>query len=298
VIGDACLDLAFPVGWENSADPGSTLASFMPGGTGLNVAIGLARLGGNATFFGGIGKDALGLFVRDFLRGEGVQIAGTYRSAARTRVVCVFVRPDGEREFLGIPALAADDRVPTVRNFGETFGDVEVVFATGAVLRRPSGRRPVLQALADFRRAGIPTILDLNIREHRLSDWARYREALLAACLLATIVLGTEVEFRAVNGGPPRLREISQTHIVKLGKEGCRIRRRCETTAVRGFAVQCVDSTGAGDAFAAAFLRAYYRDVSLCEACAFGNAAGALACTAAGSSRALPSLSDIARFVS
>ena len=69
----------------------------MPGGSGANVAVWLARLGQRATFIGRVGDDMFGRWLRDDLVAEGVEAALVVDSARRTGVIQVLVEPDGER---------------------------------------------------------------------------------------------------------------------------------------------------------------------------------------------------------
>ena len=64
--------------------------------------------------------------------------------------------------------------------------------------------------------------------------------------------------------------------VIKLGARGCSVRSAERTMEVPGFAVQAIDTTGAGDCFAGGFLAALQRGMTVLEAARFANAVGAL----------------------
>ena len=86
-----------------------------------------------------------------------------------------------------------------------------------------------------------------------------------------------------------RLRELGvKTVIVKLGAEGCYVESSEGSFTSPGFAVQSVDTTGAGDCFAAGFLAAICRGQSLPLAARHANATGALATLGLGGADSAP----------
>jgi sugar/nucleoside kinase (ribokinase family) len=83
--------------------------------------------------------------------------------------------------------------------------------------------------------------------------------------------------------------------VLKLGKRGCLIIDNGEPVEVPPFPVRAVDSTGAGDAFNAAFLQAKLRNWPTAEAAITANAAGAAATQAIGAGEQTPTVRQIAR---
>jgi sugar/nucleoside kinase (ribokinase family) len=84
---------------------------------------------------------------------------------------------------------------------------------------------------------------------------------------------------------------------MKLGKRGCLILHEGKLCHVPSFPVRTVDTTGAGDAFAAAFLQARLRGWPHAEAALAANAAGAAAAATAGAGENMPTLRQIAHIV-
>jgi sugar/nucleoside kinase (ribokinase family) len=96
-----------------------------------------------------------------------------------------------------------------------------------------------------------------------------------------------------------RLRRLgAKTVIVKLGAAGCFVESPEGAFTSPGFVVQPVDTTGAGDCFAAAFVAAICRGDSLAEAARFANAAGALATLRMGGADSAPTRARVLEFLS
>ena len=83
--------------------------------------------------------------------------------------------------------------------------------------------------------------------------------------------------------------------VMKMGKRGCMIVDEGTVRQVPSFAVCAVDSTGAGDAFTAAFLQGQLRGWHIAEAALAANAAGAAATGVVGAGERLPTLQQIVR---
>jgi ribokinase len=85
--------------------------------------------------------------------------------------------------------------------------------------------------------------------------------------------------------------------VMKLGKRGCLIMDSGKIREAPSFAVRSMDSTGAGDAFTAAFLQARLRGWSTQEAALIANAAGAAAASVVGAGAMLSNIAQIARLL-
>ncbi len=132
VLGDALLDVA--VGQAAALVPGGDVPATIrigPGGQGANVAVRLARLGAEVLLSTTIGRDRAGDLVRSALLAEGVRLATS--SSAATGSVVVITDPSGERTMLS-------QRIP----FGERVrlpAASEWVIVSGYPLVEPAGER-------------------------------------------------------------------------------------------------------------------------------------------------------------
>jgi sugar/nucleoside kinase (ribokinase family) len=232
----AFVDLTF-VGLDALPAPGEERHSDdllrSPGGA-ATVAIGAARLGLRTALASPLGDDAEGAFVREVLAREGVQPPP--RTAARTPVTAVLPH-DGERAMVTFDpderATAADvasfapraaltsltriDAIPADTELYVTAGDAEARALAGAPLPE---------------RAGAARALLVNAREARLLAGAEHvADAALALAARAPRVV--------VTLGPGGALTVAGDHVVQV--EGVEVR-------------DVVDTTGAGDLFAAAYI--------------------------------------------
>jgi len=90
-----------------------------------------------------------------------------------------------------------------------------------------------------------------------------------------------------------RLAEASPNVVITLGENGLIWTRGQEQGALSAFSVNCVDSTGAGDAFHGAFAAALCTEMSWLDMLRYASAAGAWCCTKIGARTGIPNHQDI-----
>jgi sugar/nucleoside kinase (ribokinase family) len=230
-----------------------------PGGSAANTATLMARLGASVCFFSAAGTDAYGdLYERD-LRACRVQPCLTRVALVPTGTAMTFITPDAQRTFA--VHLGAATHLST-RDIPAQATDAAIVYLTAYVLEHPNTRSVALELM---RSAKGTIALDL-------SDPAlirRSRELVLRAVRdHADIVFANEPEARALTGkdAPLALEELSsmaRVAIVKVGKDGSLIREGNRTIHAKAHVVSAIDTTGAGDAYAAGFLLGYLKGKSL-----------------------------------
>lgn len=245
-----------------------------PGGSILNVAVGLARLGTPVAFAGKLADDFFGRRLRDYLRTERVRL--DYLISAPGRTTLAFVAPAdahtdahdgagaGEPAFLFYGEGAADtlltsDELP-VALYDETrilhIGSISLLRGTTPLAVRAVAERLRGQALISF---------DPNIRPSLVTDPASYRATLdhfisqadalkLSLADLAWLEPGAEredplaVAARYLARGPALVTlTLGQTGAVMLTRGGVALRQAAPSVTV-------ADTVGAGDAFAAGLL--------------------------------------------
>lgn len=262
------------------------------GGCALNTSSALARLGTRAAALGKVGVDPLGDFLLRLLSERGVDGSGVLRDpSVSTSASVVFVDHAGERTFLHLKGANATVQTDEL---GEAPFAGRALHIAGALVLDALDGEPTASLLAEARRRGIHTSLDTAFDGS--GRWERVLPA-LPHCDLVTP--GLE-EARAITGehepdrAAARLRALGAGAVaVTLGPDGCFVDG---VGHVPARSVEVVDSTGAGDAFAAAFL--YGRLAGWPpERCArFANAAGALATTAVGAFEGVGDLTKTCEF--
>ncbi|NJU81260.1 aminoimidazole riboside kinase [Escherichia coli] len=292
VLGDAVVDLL-------PESDGRLLPC--PGGAPANVAVGIARLGGTSGFIGRVGDDPFGALMQRTLLTEGVDITYLMQDEwHRTSTVLVDLNDQGERSFTFMVRPSADLFLETTDLPCWRHG--EWLHLCSIALSAEPSRTSAFTAMTAIRHAGGFVSFDPNIREDLWQDEHLLRLCLRQALQLADVVKLSEEEWRLISGKTQNDRDICALAkeyeiamlLVTKGAEGVVVCYRGQVHHFAGMSVNCVDSTGAGDAFVAGLLtglsstglstdeREMRRIIDLAQRC------GALAVTAKGAMTALP----------
>ena len=210
------------------------------GGQAANVAAWVAALGGGARFLGKRARDPAGRILAEELRARGVELAGPEVESATGTVVSV-ATPDGARTMLsdrGVSTGFAPEELDSAWLDG-----CEWLHVPGYSLVRSPLRETALAAAALAPRVSVDLSSTAAIGEAGLE---RFRETL--ASLAPRIVFANEAEAELVG------RIDAETVVVKRGALGCVVLSAEGRDELPAVPAVVVDSTGAGDAFAAGFL--------------------------------------------
>ncbi|WP_236307505.1 aminoimidazole riboside kinase [Enterobacter bugandensis] len=291
VLGDAVVDL-LPDG------EGKLLQC--PGGAPANVAVGIARLGGKSAFIGRVGDDPFGRFMAKTLADERVDVKHMRLDPAhRTSTVVVDLDEHGERSFTFMVRPSADLFLEPADL--PTFSAGEWLHVCSIALSAEPSRSATFQAMADIRKAGGYVSFDPNIRPDLWPDENALRRCLEQA-LQSADVIKLSVEELAFLTGDADVQEGLNTLmqrcparlvLVTQGKEGVIAWHQGAVKHYPATPVQCVDTTGAGDAFVAGLLYGLAAGQELVPAIALAQHCGALATTAKGAMTALPWQHDL-----
>jgi fructokinase len=308
-LGEALVDLvAEEVGVDLTA-----ARTFVktPGGAIANVAVGLARLGVSVRFAGQVGADAFGLFLREYLAGQGVDLRLLRLSPDYpTGVVLVARDRDCSPSFCFLGNPSADMMYGEEEIGEEMLAGVSFAHLGTVTMVREESRAASFKLMRLAAGLGVRLSFDPNLRLHLWRDHALLRRLALEVVGGSDLVKLSVEELRFLSGcerveaGAARLREQGATLVVTtLGAEGAYYLGPGLEGRVAGFRVQAVDATGAGDAFAAGLLSRLRLlawpppEPELREALAAANAAGALAAMAVGATAGLPRPEELAEFL-
>ncbi|KDE58231.1 sugar kinase [Halostagnicola sp. A56] len=252
------------------------------GGSAANVATALSRLEVETGIVGSIGDDEHGRLVRRDLERTGIALEGLrVVEDAATSVKYLLVTDSGAVSVLGNDgvneAIGPEDVDP------EPIRAAEHVHLTS---QRPETAAEIAR-LAD--RAGATVSFDPG---RRLGD-REYADTLA----LADIVFanGRELE-TMVDGDDPVAAFTEGTVVAKLGRNGGEVHTPDGSFVHEGFEVDSIDTSGAGDAFAAGFIAAHRRTGDPETALAYANACGALTASQTGSQSA-PTIDAVETFL-
>jgi fructokinase len=311
VAGETLIDLL--------PGPGETLRdvdgfAHRPGGAPANVAVGLSRLGAAPGFWTRLGGDPFGDFLRETLAEEGVSTDAVERVEGNTTLAVVSPPGVDGRRFrfygAGDATFGFDpESVPEA-----ALASASWVHLGGVALTHADGRAAMRELAAAAAERGCTVSFDVNYREDLVPDGER--DDVLGA--VREIVAVSDVAFAsdedvAATGlssregealGRDLLDRGPHTAVVTLGAAGAVVTSGSgapwgERTARHdGFAVDAVDTTGAGDAFTAGLIaRLAAGDADLDDAVAFANATAALSVRERGGMTALPSKARVESFL-
>jgi sugar/nucleoside kinase (ribokinase family) len=258
VLGDVMSDVSARL--QAVPAPGSdtpAVVEMRPGGGGANVAAWLAWLGAPVVLVGCVGDDEAGRRAARSLAASGVT-ARLVVDPGRTGAVVVIVGTDGERTMLS--DAGANARLDAADLPRDAFRPGARLHLSGYALLREGSRGAALAALSEARRAGMPASVDPSSRAPLAAvggpsflEMVREAGAIIATRDEAEVLTGT----RDPEAAAALLVDGRDEVVLKLGDDGALWRgpggasARVEAVAPPG---PVVDSTGAGDAFAAAWL--------------------------------------------
>ena len=240
-LGDLLLDvvvrLESPIA-EDTDTYGRTRVG--AGGQAANVAAWAAALQGRARFVGKRARDAAGRLLADELRGYGVEVVGPEVESGTGTVVSV-ATPDGARTMLSDRGVSTDFRPEELEP--SWLEGCEWLHVPGYSLVAPALRETALAAAALSPRVSVDLSSTAAIEAAGVGP---FRAAVAAA--RPEVVFANEAEAALVGDVE------AHTLVVKRGARGCLVRGPDRNVELAALAADVVDSTGAGDAFAAGFL--------------------------------------------
>jgi fructokinase len=229
------------------------------GGSCLNIAVGMARLGAPAGFVGGISTDLFGRMIADHASASQVDLGYVTRSDCQTTLAFV-------RTVAGEPQYAFYDEATSSRNWtyrqgSVPFDEIEAIHVGSTTLANDTG---AAQALAMIEDAGGSTTIsfDPNCRPNLVRHKARYVDQMNTFAAAADIVRMSDVDFEFLYGGNDyagKARSLIEAGaglvVITRGIKGAQAwHGGAGAVEVEAPAVDVVDSIGAGDSFQAALL--------------------------------------------
>jgi sugar/nucleoside kinase (ribokinase family) len=254
--------------------------TYVPGGSACNTAVGVGRLGGKARFVGKCGNGSLGKLFRQDLEKQNVQPQLIDSDAPTGRCLSV-ITPDSQRSmftFLGASAQAQPSEIQADHFHGAAVAHVEGYLLHNADLLEA--------ALGAAKRAGARVSLDLasyNVVADALPVLTRlveeYVDILIANEDEAAAFTGHQDEIQALQV----LGEKAPLAALKVGARGSFLIHEGAVTRVSPQAGAVpVDTTGAGDLWAAGFLYGLVRGYPLSKCGALASACGYEVCQVTG----------------
>ena len=252
--GDALVDF-LPVKSVDGRDAAVPVA----GGSCLNIAVGMARLGAPTGFVGGVSTDLFGRMIADHALMSQVDLSYATRSEHETTLAFV-------RHIAGEPQYVFYDEATASRNWiyrrgSIPFDEIEAIHVGSTTLASDNG---AAQALAMIEDAGASTTIsfDPNCRPNLVRHKVGYVDRMNAFAAAANIVRMSDVDFEFLYGGSDcgeRAKSLiaagASLVVVTRGIKGAQAwHREAGLVEVQAPAIDVVDTIGAGDSFQAALL--------------------------------------------
>lgn len=240
---------------EEFATTNETIARMNPyystGGSAGNTIRALSMLGLECGFIGKAGNDRYGEFYRKDFDKLGITthiLCGDLPSGA----AITFISPDGERTF--IDYLGAASTLEETDLSIDMFKDSTCLYLEGYLVQN---HNMIIKAAELARQAGLQICIDLANADVVKSELDFFKQLVTK---YVDIVFANEEEAKAFTGKSPEkaLEDISKMcsiTVVKAGKKGAYIKKGCDTMHICAEKVdKVIDTTGAGDYFAAGFI--------------------------------------------
>ncbi|WP_226481998.1 carbohydrate kinase family protein [Natrinema amylolyticum] len=284
-----------------------------PGGAPANVAVGLARLEGPPLFWTRVGADPFGRYLERALVDHGLPDRFVERDGdAKTTLAFVAHDESGDREFTFYRDGTADTRLEPGRIDDETLADCEWVHAGGVTLSSGPARAATLDLLERAAAADCTVSFDPNFRPELWADVEAFASVVGDALGAVDVCFATVAELEALGFSGETPTAIARSTIDASGAHTVFVTRGGEGAVAvaaddaswpaaavdhSGFAVETVDTTGAGDAFVAGAITALREGKGLEDSVAVANAVAATATTDAGAMAALPTREAVAELL-
>ncbi|MCL5965245.1 MAG: carbohydrate kinase family protein [Deinococcus sp.] len=297
VLGDVSVDIIYFL--DRIPDPGEETPSqrvlLKPGGAGGTLAAQLASLGHQVSLAGRVGNDAFRALALTELERTGVDLKYLQEDPQNpTSSIVILLVPGGERAMISAPGasrfLDAAEFKPKMLD-----GMDAMVLSAYALVGGPQ-REYAIKALEAARKKELPIFVDLGSGAVRSSG-----TSLLEHLRGVNYMLMNQHELLSLTGtdaistGVEALKQYGLDNVVvKVGAMGSIVVTPEQQELVEPFPLEdVVDTTGAGDAFTAAFVHAVMAGRNLLEAARLGNLAGSLAATAVGAQGRLITPKDL-----
>jgi sugar/nucleoside kinase (ribokinase family) len=258
-------------------------------------ACGVAKLGHEVTFISLVGRDDFGEFCLAALRDAGVSTRHVVRDPAEKTGITLALSTRRDRAlvtYLGAISALRYEHVRMNLLKGKSHLHLTSYFLQEGL--RPSFPR----IFGEARSMGLTTSFDPN--SDPTSSWGEEIWDVLAHTDILFLNKAEALQLTRTRDARAALRALAARvpcAVIKLGPKGAVAARGGETASAPGFKVDALDTTGAGDTFAAGFVSAHLRGLPLEECLRAGNACGALSTLKAGGTANQPGPGELKRFL-
>ena len=294
-IGNLNLDIYMKIGNLPGIDEAVDAFEAYVGGGGsaANFSVQIAKLGLGSRFMGSVGSDTVGGILVDELKTFGVDARFVKRIGyEKTGTVAVLVGLDGSKRMIAyrganmglIPSDIDGAALDGVSHVHMATGRTEIIEA-GLRRSRSIGATASIDGGTSLARKGIDVVASL----------LKGIDVMFMNSVEASLLSGVEDPIKA--GFTIYSKVEPRELVITLGPKGALCISGDESRVVEAFRVTPVDTTGAGDVFAASYVSARLMGLGIVERLIFANASASISVTRRGA-RSGPKLDEVLEFLS
>lgn len=304
-LGELLIDFTM----NGQSEQGNNLFEACPGGAPCNVLALLNKMGKKTAFVGKVGKDQFGTLLRNTISEAGIDASHLVTDEeVNTTLAFVHTFPDGDREFSFYRNPGADMMLGE-NEVDEDFVKDTKIFHFGTLSMTHDGvRAATKKAVSAAKDGGCLISFDPNLREPLWSSLDLAKEQMEYGFSMCDILKISDNEIQFVSGredydeGIAYLQEKYSIPLILLtmGKDGSRAYYKGMRVERKGFSVDTIETTGAGDTFGGSSLTYLLEhdfdsltEEQLGEMLTFANAAAAIVTTRKGAIRAMPKRGEV-----
>lgn len=285
-----------------------------PGGAPANLLTAASHMGCRTAFIGKVGADMHGIFLKETLKNEGIDIRAVVEDTDFfTTLAFVEIDKNGERNFSFARKPGADTMLRKEELDIELLSNCRIFHFGSLSLTDEPSKGATLEAVALAKKAGAIISYDPN---YRASLWKNQRtavEEMKAVISLADVMKVSDEESLLLTGMTSYEKAADELLAmglklvaITLGNQGVLVAREGKKEIVEAFQVESVDTTGAGDSFWGGFLSCFlsfnqsvdqmeWKNIKKCAIT--GNAVAALCVQRRGGIPSVPSKETVNSFI-
>lgn len=304
-LGELLIDFTM----NGQSEQGNNLFEACPGGAPCNVLALLNKMGKKTAFVGKVGKDQFGTLLRNTISEAGIDASHLVTDEeVNTTLAFVHTFPDGDREFSFYRNPGADMMLGE-NEVDEDFVKDTKIFHFGTLSMTHDGvRAATKKAVSAAKDGGCLISFDPNLREPLWSSLDLAKEQMEYGFSMCDILKISDNEIQFVSGREDYDEGIAYLHekynipliLLTMGKDGSRAYYKGMRVERKGFSVDTIETTGAGDTFGGSSLTYLLEhdfdsltEEQLGEMLTFANAAAAIVTTRKGAIRAMPKRGEV-----
>lgn len=237
------------------------------GGSAANTIAGIAELGAPSAFIGTISKDEMGVIFRDDLIKSNIKPLLTY-SETQTGTATTLISQDSERTFATHLGAAIELSAKDLTK--ELFIGYDFFYIEGYLVQNHELLETAVRLAKECNQKVFLDLASYNVVEENVEFLHKIIKEYV------DVVFANEEEAKSFSGLEPKealnyIAELCEIAVVKIGKKGSMIKKEGIVTHVNISEVKSMDTTGAGDQYAAGFMYGMALDKDMKECGRYGS---------------------------